>query len=494
VLSSISYAVFFVLIPLTKYPKIRQFHVHQKGTLDAYTYEVRCNGRRGKEIVPFSFALLYKRNIVMVIQHESVEELLQQVFLRVYTALGTRVELVPMPLEEQIACALDIAKAYIHDPQSFVEEIPENESITPPLDYFPLLRSSQLIETSSIGAYRYELHTRCSSMQRIQYHHVLFCYAPFQKKPCFVVSAESFGGVGPSLGVFHDNGHSNLGVKPNLITLEVFREEAFALVRKELLKESETEEFNVPNFEQGLLIEKGLIGRYRCALYTDIPGQEQSLFFHVFALYVASMNKPNFVFVMEKRKNDPTPKLILYRDGERHDLGFEESLLDVKLFRDRVVVLLKLILVEEERHNVDISVTSASILLRIQQFLELTFVGLVSSLSVLSLGAFITVDAALSHDVLYLLSMGIHGATLFFASLSMLFARIPRTHIAFVLLVLALPLYKMMLLPFALFAFYLMHHFLLRYFLHHNLDYNGFGLSYAAKQKLRNIIDTQPLE
>ena len=482
-----------MLTPLSQYPKIRQFQVYQKGTLDQYSYEVRCNGRRGKEIVPFSFVLFSKKQIVMYIQHEAKEELLQQVFLRVYTALGTRVELSPLPLDEQISFALDIAKSYIQEPQSFAEEVPEESNVTPPLDYFPLLRSSQLVETSSIGAYRYELHTRCSSMQRIQYHHVLFCFAPFQKKPCFVVSAESFGGIGPTLGVFHDNGHSNLGVKVDLLDLSTFREEAFSLVRKELLKEKEIEEHNIPEFEDGVLIEKGLIGRYRCALYTEVPSHQHSRFFHVFALYVASMNKPSFVFVMEKRKVDPTPKLVLYREGERHDLGFEESLLDVKLFRDRVVVLLKLILVEEERNNLDISSTSASILLRIQQFLELTFVGLVSTLSVLSLGSFVTDQASLSHDIIYLLSMGTHCSTLFFASLAMLFARIPRWHISFVVVILALPLYTIMLLPFSLFSLYVMHQLLLRYFLHHNLEHNGFGLSHEAKQKLRNIIESQPM-
>ena len=91
-----------MLTPLSKYPKIRQFQVYQKGALDQYSYEVRCNGRRGKEIVPFSFVLFSKKQIVMYIQHEAKEELLQQVFLRVYTALGTRLELSPLPLDEQI--------------------------------------------------------------------------------------------------------------------------------------------------------------------------------------------------------------------------------------------------------------------------------------------------------------------------------------------------------------------------------------------------------
>jgi hypothetical protein len=427
----------------------------------------------------------------MIIQEEQGEELLGQIFLRSYTSFGVNVQICGSSLEDKISFSLDMARSYVQDPESFDFSKEKDINISPPLEYFPLLRSSQLIETSSIGAYRYELHTRCSSVHRIQYHHILFCYAPFQEKPCFVVSAESFGDFGPTLGVFHNKGHSNLGAKPNLLDIEYFREAAFSLVRKELLKETLVEQKDVlPDYMKGELIEKGLIGHFRCALYVDIPPKKKHLFFHVFALFMGEMKKPEFLFVLEKQKQDPTPKLVLYRHDVRSELGFEQSLLDVKMFRDRVVVLLKLILREEELKKLEITSLSAEVLLRIQVFFELILGSILVSLGILCVRSF---GFSISNEMTHLLVTGSHGVTLMCAAITLRYAGIKSIQSLFFVFVLALPLYEPILLPFSFFALFLLQKLIARLFRYRDLEYNWMGLSYSARKKLKDIVFSAPI-
>ena len=116
-----------------------------------------------------------------------------------------------------------------------------------------------------------------------------------------------------------------------------------------------------------------------------------------------------------------TPKLVLYRHDVRSELGFEQSLLDAKVFRDRVVVLLKLILREEELKKMEITPLTADVLLRIQRFFEFVLGGFLFSLALLSLSAF---DASISNEMLLFLVAGSHGLTLMCAAITLRYAGI----------------------------------------------------------------------
>ena len=480
---------FSVLSPLSNYPKIKQAHIHDSGFINEYRYEVLCNGRSGDQRIPFSFVLYQgsKKQKVMMIQEEG-EGFLSQIFLRCYTAMGTQIDSCSDSLEEKIYFSISLAKRYIDNPQSFAVVVEENaEPLSPPLDYFPLLRSSQLIETSNIGAYRYELHTQCSSLQRIQYHHVLFCYAPFQEKPCFVVSAESFGEMGPSLGVFHNKGHSNLGAKPNLLDINFFRDEAFSLVHRELLKKDVTEKDGIPDIRKGEILEKGLIGSFRCALYTELPAQNNVVFFHAFALFRGEVRQPDFLFVLEKQKYDPTPRLILYRNDTRNDLGFEDCFLDVKLFRDRVVSLLKLMLREEVFHKTQIQPLSAIMLLRLQRFFELTQMSVLFSLVVVVWGSLASAQKIETATLTFLLE-GTHALTLLCAAMCFRYAKTSALHTLFYVLILALPFFSPILLPVSLFSFGALYRSVAHEFYHAQLEYNWIGLSHSSRSFLHNIM------
>ena len=484
-----------MLSPLSHYPKIKQANVHDTGTIDGYRYEVLCNGRSGDQRIPFSFVLYQgnKKQKVMMIQEEEGEGFLSQIFLRCYTAMGTQIDSCSDSLEEKRIFSLALAQQYIAAPESFIVDVAEAvEPLSPPLDYFPLLRSSQLIETSNIGAYRYELHTQCSSLQRIQYHHVLFCYAPFQEKPCFVVSAESFGELGPSIGVFHNKGHSNLGAKPNLLDINFFRDEAFSIVHRELLKKDPQNQDALPDIRKGDLLEKGLIGSFRCALYTDIPAQNNAVFFHAFALFRGDVRVPEFLFVLEKQKHDPTPRLILYRNEVRNDLGFEDSLLDVKLFRDRVVSLLKLILREESFHKTQIHPASAMTMLRIQRFFELTQMSVFFSLVVVVWGSLASAANIIETPSFFLLLEGTHFLTLFCAAMCFRYANTSLLHTLFYVFMLAVPLFSPLFLPVSLFALWALYKTIAREFYHAQLEYNWIGLSHSARSFLHNIIKAHP--
>ena len=88
-----------MISPLKKYPKVKQFQLHQKGQIGAYQYEIRCKGRSGGTEVPFCFVLLNKKTVLMVIQDDGAEGVLGQVFLRSYTSLGSNVDLCGSSLE-----------------------------------------------------------------------------------------------------------------------------------------------------------------------------------------------------------------------------------------------------------------------------------------------------------------------------------------------------------------------------------------------------------
>ena len=129
-----------MIFPLKKYPKLKQFQVYQQGLLGLYRYEIRCNGRSGKGLVPFYFVLINQKEKLMVIQDEGNEEILGQIFLRTYTSLGTNVDLCGSSLEEKIAFSLILARQYIEDPESFAVQEPQQElQFLPPLKYFPQL-------------------------------------------------------------------------------------------------------------------------------------------------------------------------------------------------------------------------------------------------------------------------------------------------------------------------------------------------------------------
>lgn len=478
-----------MISPLKKYPKLKQFQVYQKGDIASYQYEVRCKGRSGGTEIPFCFVLLNKKEVLMLIQDEGTEEVLGQVFLRSYTTSGTNVDLCGSSLDEKIAFSLILARQYIDDPDSFVvHEDHEPPELLPPLQYFPQLQSSQLIETSSIGAYRYELHTQCASAQKIQYHHVLFCYAPFQENPCFVVSAESFGDFRPTLGLFHNNGHSNLGPKPNLLDIATFREAAFSLVRKELLNSEQEGGYMLPPFQKGVLIEKGLIGSFRCAMFVDIPSQKGCIYFHGFALFAGGMKKPDFLFVLEKSPQKPTPNLILYRHETCTNLGFEQSMLDVKFFRDRVVALLRLILREEELQRNEIGPLAAKSLLRIQKFYTLASGSVFVNILLLLFGGQLVHDAALSGAILSLLSNGVYAFTMMCAAFLLRFVGLSRRLSLLCILVLCLPLINSVFLWMAGLIGLLLVQAICQKYQTYQLHYNWFGLSRSSTQKLRNIV------
>ena len=478
-----------MISPLKKYPKLKQFQLYQKGEISSYQYEIRCKGRSRGVLVPFCFVVLDKKEVLMIIQDEGAEEVLGQVFLRSYTSLGTSVDLCGSSLDEKIAFSLILARQYIDDPDSFiVDESLEAPELLPPLQYFPQLQSSQLIETSSIGAYRYELHTQCASAQKIQYHHVLFCYAPFEEKPCFVVSAESFGDFRPTLGLFHNNGHSNLGPKPNLLDISSFRETAFALVRKELLNTDGEADYMLPPFQKGILVEKGLIGSFRCAMFVDIPQHKGRTYFHGFALFAGGMTKPEFLFVLEKSPHQPTPNLVLYRHDTCTNLGFEQSMLDVKFFRDRVVALLRLILREEELQRNEIGPLTAKSLLRIQKVYTLVCGSVFLNILLLLFGGDLVHSEQLGAATLSLLSGGVYSFTVMCSALLLRFVGLSRRSSCVCLFVLCLPLIDKGFLWTAALIGILLGYVIGQKYQTYQLHYNWFGLSKSSKQKLSNIV------
>jgi len=478
-----------VISPLKKYPKLKQFQLYQKGEIASYQYEIRCKGRSGGTLVPFCFVVLHKKEVLMIIQDDGSEEVLGQVFLRSYTSLGTNVDLCGASLDEKIAFSLLLARQYIDDPDSFiVNESQEAPELLPPLQYFPQLQSSQLIETSSIGSYRYELHTQCASAQKIQYHHVLFCYAPFQEKPCFVVSAESFGDFRPTLGLFHNNGHSNLGPKPNLLDISSFRKTAFALVRKELLSSEHEADYMLPPFQKGVLVEKGLIGSFRCAMFVDIPSYKGRTYFHGFALFAGGMTKPDFLFMLEKSPHQPTPNLVLYRHEACTNLGFEQSMLDVKFFRDRVVALLRLILREEELHRNEIGPLAAKSLLRIQKFYALVYGSAFWNILLLLFGGSWIRNEQLSVDTLYLFSGGVYSVTVMFCALLLRFVGLSKRSSLVCLILLSLPLLDKDFIWMSVLMGILLAHMICQKYQTYQLHYNWFGLSKSSMQKLKNIV------
>lgn len=108
----------FVLSPLQNHPKLKQFHLHEEGMLNGYRYEIRCNVRCGRIVVPFSLVLLHQKQPVMIIQ----EELLGQIFLRSYTSFGVDVQVCASSLEEKISFSLEMARSSVQDPVTLLRK------------------------------------------------------------------------------------------------------------------------------------------------------------------------------------------------------------------------------------------------------------------------------------------------------------------------------------------------------------------------------------
>jgi hypothetical protein len=104
------------------------------------------------------------------------------------------------------------------------------EMMYPLVPYQPMIISSRLLRSGTIGSCWYQLHVDCRTDSSIQYQSLLLCMDPHRHQPCFVVSEE--------IGVdclffcsFDAQGHHNLG-ECNFDTVDDFFELAMPLVEK----------------------------------------------------------------------------------------------------------------------------------------------------------------------------------------------------------------------------------------------------------------------
>ena len=98
----------------------------------------------------------------------------------------------------------------------------------PSLGYQPALVHSQVVETGTLGEYRFVLHTDCLAEGTIEYRHVMFFYALDESLPCLAISAEK-SSYDPSLlmlCLFKGRKHSNLGSKHDIESVSDFMQVA----------------------------------------------------------------------------------------------------------------------------------------------------------------------------------------------------------------------------------------------------------------------------
>ena len=102
-----------------------------------------------------------------------------------------------------------------------------------PLQYRPQLILSEVVETGTLGEYRFVLHTGCQAEGTILYRHLLFFYALDEDQPCLVISAEQSSRDPDCLMLcaFHGSRHKNMGSQHRIASVSDFREAAVALAR-----------------------------------------------------------------------------------------------------------------------------------------------------------------------------------------------------------------------------------------------------------------------
>ena len=188
----------------------------------------------------------------------------------------------------------------------------------PPLQYFPILPVYWDVQHRRISI-------RASyNVMRIRI--MLFCYA-FSREPLFCCFAESFGDFRLTLGLFHNNVRSNLGPKPT-IDVATFRERHFWYGKHCSLRE----EGGYYSHSRGSY--RRLDCLFRCADVCWHPIQKVCIYFHGSAfLQEEWKNRTSFLFE-NLHKNPPNGFVSTWN---LYNLGFEQSMLDVKFFRDRVV-------------------------------------------------------------------------------------------------------------------------------------------------------------
>ena len=159
----------------------------------------------------------------------------------------------------------------------------------------------------------------------------------------------------------------------------------------------------------------------------------------------------------------------------------------MKIFRDRVVALLRLLLSEEAKSKNEMSPYQARILLRVQMFFNLTFFAMLTTLGFLSLGPFTDSSSLISDTGLILLAMGSYCAALIYISFGLRLAQVSWRLIAIIFGAMLSPLFHSLLLPFAIGGVLLGHQLFLRYMLIHGCGCGWSGLSFEQKKILQGI-------
>ena len=362
-----------VLKPLRKYPKISQFEVVDTGEVSGYRYEIRANGKLKDVDVPFAF-YCFPKDILrpfLVMLNDSSESILGMSMLTMHTQFGYDVRMCGADLESFKACVLEAANQYITNPESFKPQPSEDTEEDYFLDNYPVVRNSKIIDIGSFGSYRYEIHTECKDPQ--DYDHLLYVFQAQMPDPFFVIAAKRIGKKF-ILHQYTTSGKEVLSTSFMVEDIEQFSAVALKKAKKflEIDEDSDSSASIMPSIEESDLVETGNIGNFRCELHTDCYVDSAIKYIHVFFFYLGDGVEPQLAFTLEKHPKSPRPVMVLLMENKRMEFGFDEELLDTKVFRDRSIALAKLALSREHLEHHDVSLSRIRELLHIDQLYMMT--------------------------------------------------------------------------------------------------------------------------
>ena len=121
--------------------------------------------------------------------------------------------------------------------------------------YMPSLVNSRVVERYKLGDLVCHVRTDCRSAGGVDYAHVMQVVEDGELR--FAVAAEvnataeSFGGGSHFLGVFHHEGHQNLGSSDEWADLARFTEKALEIVAEQYKVSGPPEKVMIPELQTG---------------------------------------------------------------------------------------------------------------------------------------------------------------------------------------------------------------------------------------------------
>ncbi len=192
---------------LENFPKIADYQIARTGVLHSYRYILGtdCISELNLQYILFYFQENdASPTLVATLTARTKEDCFQHFSLYAKSKVSFELINQDFSIDDFLSYAHSIAQKHL--------EIGDKEW-HPPLQHYPILSDSVLLDYGSVEDYHYELHYDCTSTEFVQYNYILYCFPLQQRVPSLVLYIEQnaddngFEATGENIGCFTTQKH-----------------------------------------------------------------------------------------------------------------------------------------------------------------------------------------------------------------------------------------------------------------------------------------------